>query len=133
MRKFLYLFLAIGLTGLAGCGELTGVSSDVRGTYRLYSINGQRPPVVWTDDGYTETVIHDGTLRVESNGDFTETLWIEEVGVTDVYSRNYYGTYSGSRSNLTFRYDQGGVADAEYVNGEIRIYGPQDTFVYVRQ
>ena len=69
MRKFLYLFLVMGLAGLTGCGELTGVSSDVRGTYRLYSINGYRPPVVWTDDGYTETVIHDGTLRVERLAD----------------------------------------------------------------
>lgn len=129
MRKFLYLFLVIGLVG---CGELTGISSDVRGTYTLYSVNGYRLPVVWTDDGYTETVIHDGTLQVESNGDFTESLWIEEVGVTDVYRRNYYGTYSGSRSDLTFRYDEGGIADAEYVNGEIRLYGPQDTFVYRR-
>lgn len=127
MRKFLYLFLVIGLVG---CGDITGVGSQIQGTYELYSIDGQRLPY---DLGYdsgldADVVIVRGVLTIRSNGRF------EEEADYDLYRtgrttpsqllERYSGTVTGTARNLELYYeDTREYFDAEYVNGQLIVYG----------
>lgn len=134
MRKILSLFLVIGTLGLAGCGDLTGLSSDIAGTYQLYSVDGERLPVLLADDGYTQEIVYSGELRMSSNGTFVETVEIEErePGSTRYVTDRRTGTYSGSRSNMTLRYDGGGSINAEYTGRDIVLYNYGLEIVYTR-
>ena len=132
MRKFLYLFVVIGLAGCTD-GLGVGLDSDVRGTYTLYSVNGQRLPYQYTSSVGIPTRITAGTLRLESDGYFNETLRVEEndFGRISQYYEDYPGFYElGSRGEVVLYYDDGAVYDAEYAGRELRIYGSGQTVVY---
>lgn len=134
MRKFLYLFVVIGLAGCTD-GLGVGLDSDVRGTYSLYSVNGQRLPYEYSSQFGIPTRITAGTLRLESDGYFTESLQLEEndFGRISRYYEDYPGFYEvGSRGEVTLYYDDGAVYDAEYSSRELRIYGDGQTVVYRR-
>ena len=120
MRKFLSLFLVIAV---AGCGDLTGVSSNVQGTYQLYSIDGQRVPVAF-DTQYGQDVFVSGTLRLNSDGSFAETTHIDEVyaGRTDRVVEQELGSYTARNGSITLDYDSGGWVDGEYDRSEIVLY-----------
>lgn len=121
MRKFLYLFLVIGLVG---CNDITGLSSDVEGTYQLYAIDGQRlPATLETTYGYD--VFRDGILRISSNGTFVETVEVEEVRPegTDYVIDEERGSYDViRRGEMILYYDSGGSIEAQYDSRSITLF-----------
>lgn len=134
MRKFLYLFLVIVL---AGCTEGLGVGlgSDIRGTYELESIDGSRLPYdISAGYGYREE-IYAGSMRLESDGYFTESTEVEvnDAGRISRRTVRYTGEYEvTSRGTVYLYYDAGGSYEGEFTSRELRIYGDGGTIVYRR-
>ncbi|MBA3891576.1 MAG: hypothetical protein H0X64_13710 [Gemmatimonadaceae bacterium] len=132
MRKFLYLFLVIGLGGCAE-GYGVGLDSNVRGTYELETVNGRSLPYTLSEYGGVRESIRTGQLRLESDGSFTETLQIEvnDFGRVTRYTDRYAGYYElSSRGEFVMYYDDGGTIDGDYSNRTLRLYGSGQTVVY---
>lgn len=125
MRKFLYLFLVIGLIG---CDSATGISSQAQGTYELVAINGQPLPVTFDVD-FGEDVFYEGTLEVFRNGTFRETIELEEIrsGSRRLITDQQQGTWTGgSRGSLQFRYESGGRLDADFDGRDITMFAEDE-------
>lgn len=134
MRKFLYLFLVIGLSACTE-GYGIGLDSDVRGTYELESVNGRYLPYTLSDYNGVRETVYAGQLRLESNGYFTETLEVEvnDFGRISRYTDRYTGEYdASSRGDLVLYYDDGGTVEGDYSSRTLRLYGRNETIVYRR-
>lgn len=134
MRKFLSLFLVIGLAGCTD-GIGIGLDSDVRGVYTLEAVNGRSLPYVISDFSGVRRVIYAGTLRLERDRSFSETLQIEEddFGRVSRYSDTYHGDYeTTSRGEIFLYYDDGETLQGDFSNRELRLYGNGATVVYRR-
>lgn len=134
MRKFLYLFLVIGLSACTE-GYGIGLDSGVRGTYELESVNGRYLPYTLSDYNGVRETVYAGQLRLESNGYFTETLEVEvnDFGRISRYTDRYTGDYDvSSRGSVVLYYDEGGTVEGEYSNRTLRLYSRNETIVYRR-
>lgn len=137
MRRFLYLFLVIGL---AGCGELTGLPTDLQGRYDLYTIDGERLPYYlgYDDRLDADVEIYRAEFEVFGNGRFEEDAYYNlyrsgQQTPSQLYEP-YEGTISGSRTRLTVRYSDDTVYEAELSGDALILYSPDGTeFVYLRR
>lgn len=134
MRKFLSLFLVIGL---AACteGYGLGVDAGAHGSYTLEAVNGRMLPYTISEQGGVRQEIYAGTLRLERGGYFTERLEIEENdwGRITRYTDRYSGEYEETtRGGVILYYDDGGVLEGDYTSRDLRLYGSGQTIVYRR-
>jgi hypothetical protein len=104
MRRFL-LTVATAATALVGtaCSDSTGIGGLI-GSYELVRINGQSLPVQLGTE-----IVEDGTLRIDSDGTFTETIEFCEVGTGFCDDFTFSGTWDDDGSDIVLDYDQSNV------------------------
>ena len=93
---------AAALTATA-CSDSTGLNGNLAGSYELRTINGQSLPVTVSGRTYEA-----GTMEIDNNGEFAETLQFRDFGDAFSTTQNYFGTWDRNGSELRFDYDNNG-------------------------
>jgi hypothetical protein len=105
MRRFLLLSVATAATMLAvaACGDLTGVSDELVGTYQLRTIGGQPVPVVGVPVTYSG-----GELELDGDGMFDRTYQTSVSGglPSEIH---IFGTWERIGSAIRFETNDGGT------------------------
>ena len=106
-RRFIpALAIALALTAGACTDDKspTEVSTEVTGTYRLQTVNGQPLPFVLFNSGGFSTSITAQSLTLNNNGSFSQTTTFRDVTPegTTTEQLSSTGTYSRSGSTITF-------------------------------
>lgn len=107
MRKVRLMGLALASVALlSGCNALDSIGSAgrVRGTYELYTVNGDPvPAVVYQEPGYRLEVLN-AAFTLEDDGSFSEAGIVRETinGQTSTRSSSSYGYYNYYNGEITF-------------------------------
>ena len=101
MRRFL-LTAATAATALVGtaCGDSTGIGGNVTGSYELVRVNGQSLPVQLGTD-----IVEAGLLVIDSDGTFTETIQVREVGTVLSEQFTFTGFWDDDGGDIRLDYD----------------------------
>ena len=105
MRRFL-LSVATAATTLAvaACGDLTGVSDELVGTYQLRTIDGQALPVTFVSTSGSITYFA-GELVLDGDGMFDRSYQTSISGPPNIH---VFGTWERIGSAIRFERAQGG-------------------------
>ena len=104
MRRFLLTTAAVaGTLVSAACGDSTGLSSNVAGSYELQTINGRSLPVSAGSD-----VIESAEIELDADGDFVEIVRYD-FGSPDVFT----GTWERNGDEIIFDYNDGNTFIAQ--------------------
>jgi hypothetical protein len=107
MRKVrLVSFALASLAILSSCTALDSITSAgrVRGTYKLWTVNGSSvPAVVYQEPGYRLEVI-DAAFTLEDDGSYSEAGIVRETinGQATTRSSSSYGYYDYYNGEITF-------------------------------
>ena len=102
MRRFLLTTAAVATTLLgAACGDSTGLSGSVAGSYELLAINGQSLPVS-TGSG---RIIEAGQLDLDSDETFVDIIQYRNPGSSLILTDEFSGTWERNGSEIVLEYD----------------------------
>jgi hypothetical protein len=106
MRRFL-LTAATAATALVGtaCSDVTGIGSDITGSYELIRVNGQSLPA---DDVSGDVTFYTGVLELNSDGEFVDLIQYRVPGDPRIYDSEVYGTWDRSGNGIRLVYDGSG-------------------------
>ena len=96
MRLRLTAF-ALAALAVTACGgdKSVGPSGTVTGSYTLQSFNGKQVPVTVSDNGTTRAELLGGTLALNANSSYTESVTVRET-VTGLSPATQTTTCSGT-------------------------------------
>ena len=102
MRRFLLTTAAVATTLVAAaCGDSSGLSGNVAGSYELLTINGQSLPVT-TQSGRT---IEAGQLELDSDETFVDIIQYRTFGSSLIQTDEFFGTWERNGSEIRLEYD----------------------------
>ena len=89
------------LATAAACGDSSGLSGNVAGSYELLTINGQSLPVT-TQSGRT---IEAGQLELDSDETFVDIIQYRTFGSSLIQTDEFFGTWERNGSEIRLEYD----------------------------
>lgn len=103
MRRFLLTMAAVTTTLIgSACSDVTGIGSNVAGSYELRTVNGQSLPA---SNG--AVTIEAGVLELDSNGTFVDIVQFRVPGDPLIREDEQLGTWERSGSEVRLDYDNG--------------------------
>jgi hypothetical protein len=98
------IFAVLGIALVAACNDSTAVNGDASGTYPLSTINGSGLPFILQATATDTLVIKSGSMVINADGTFVETLTADETtgGVTTSQTNVCPGNYVQRGNSFTF-------------------------------
>lgn len=131
------LMLAMGTLALFACGDSTGVTGSINGTYSLQTVNGAPLPFTIPPqfgDTFVEQVTAD--VITASNGSFTNSTTVRDTdntsGQVTISTSSVTGTYVINGTAVTFNFQGGGTENGSISGNTITIVAAGLSLVYTR-
>jgi hypothetical protein len=136
IRTFRPLFATLLLAGAAcgGDGATEPDDGSITGSYALRTINGQNLPYTTLSSGANKAEVLSSSLSLNADGTFGEERSVRRThsGVSVTEPEMKFGTYTSTKSGVTFRATTGAQVSGTRGGGSITFVDEGFTLVYGR-